>query len=159
MDSSWTLELNATIMFCTLIIWMKFFVTIFIQGGKSIAAGTRIKEDGYMTKEEVTEEKRDADIRWKKIVQNDVENLPLAFIVFWGVKIIAIFPSSRLAMIILIPIYVAARILHTICFAIGKQWPRTIGFIIANLCVGAAGLIGSIDAFRTLGLKNGSVSL
>ena len=143
-------EYRSVAMICTYIIWIKFIITAIIQGRKSFHAGTRVKEDDISRKEAVTDEKIDDDNRWKRLVLNDLENITFGLIMFWGALIVCTAKSCNLALIILMPIWVLMRILHSVFFAVGKQWPRTIVYILAVCCVAAAGIIGVVDAFRRL---------
>ncbi|KAJ3117068.1 hypothetical protein HDU96_007986 [Phlyctochytrium bullatum] len=78
----------------------KMFVTLNIQGSTRFAAGTRPPEDAKLSvakgskqsyglnveakDDEKLQKARLAEIRWQRIVWNDLENLPLGLIVAWG---------------------------------------------------------------------------
>ncbi len=108
-----------------------------------------IRNWNYICKKEV-----EADIRWKKIVQNDVENLFVGLAVFWVSLIVCEYSESRLALIIFIVVFTFFRILHTFFFAYKMQAPRSISYLIACLCVTGAGCTSVIDAFRIIDYVN-----
>lgn len=146
-------ELNVIIIFCSFILWLKFFITLMILSKKSASTGNRTKEDPGMAKiekDKVDEEKKEAEVRWWYIELNDLENFPFALILFWGSRIVAVRPDSRLALCIIIPIYTFARILHTIMFANGIFFPRFLTFLISILCLASGGMVGVVDSFLAL---------
>eukprot|EP00357_Protocruzia_adherens_P009276 CAMPEP_0114982378 /NCGR_PEP_ID=MMETSP0216-20121206/6077_1 /TAXON_ID=223996 /ORGANISM="Protocruzia adherens, Strain Boccale" /LENGTH=93 /DNA_ID=CAMNT_0002344175 /DNA_START=86 /DNA_END=367 /DNA_ORIENTATION=+ len=80
-------------MICTTILWTKFFGTLLTQGFKGFATGNRPPEDtgvglgnqSYgMTEGTVSDAAKENEIRWKRVVQNDTENIPLGLVVMWG---------------------------------------------------------------------------
>ncbi len=89
-----------------------------VQGSASAKAGNRVKEDAKFTKAPPTEEARENELRWKRVVANDLENIPFAFIIFTINRIIMLEEDARLTMCVLIPLYTFFRIMHTIFFAI-----------------------------------------
>ena len=85
-EKNYIKDLNADLMFCSFIMFLKIFITLIIQGSNSGKAGTRTIEDAAMTKGEVTEENKENDLRWKRIAANDLETIPFSFIIFWGAR-------------------------------------------------------------------------
>uniref|UniRef100_K3WC81 Uncharacterized protein n=1 Tax=Globisporangium ultimum (strain ATCC 200006 / CBS 805.95 / DAOM BR144) TaxID=431595 RepID=K3WC81_GLOUD len=51
-------------------LYVKFPTTTMIQGRKVFTAGTRVPEDNKLP------------MQWKRIVQNDLESMPMAFVEF-----------------------------------------------------------------------------
>lgn len=149
--TNYTLELNATLMICTAVLYFKYWITTAIQSKKSMDAGTKIKEDSYLTKGEITQEKIDAEARWRRIVQNDLENIPLGLIIFWSVRIVIKYSGSQFALLILMPIFVFGRIMHTIFFGTAFALPRSLSYMIAVLAVWGAAITGVVDVCMALG--------
>ena len=77
--------------------------------------------------------------RWRRIVANDTENLPIGLLVLWISWIIS--TNLDKIMSILMICFTVARILHTICFAFQLQPWRTLIWIVGVLCVIAAPII------------------
>ena len=145
-------ELNVIITFCSMILWIKFFITLLILSKKSADTGNRTKEDlkTEIDKDKVEEEKKEAEIRWWYIELNDLENIPFALILFWGSRIVSVREGSRLALCIIIPIYTFARIVHTIVFANAVFIPRFLVYLLSVCCLAAGGMVGVVDSFIAL---------
>lgn len=151
-DLDYFKELNVIITFCSMILWIKFFITLLILSKKSADTGNRTKEDlgSGVDKDKVDEEKKEAEIRWWYIELNDLENIPLALILFWGSRIVCTKAGSRLALCIIIPIYTFARIMHTIIFANAWFLPRFLCFLLSVICLVSGGMVGVVDSFIAL---------
>lgn len=143
-------QTNATVMFCTFTLFLKMSITAFIQGAKAIKAGNRPPEDAFLIKEESNEEKRQEDNRWRRILQNDVENILIGLFIFWGAKQCAMRHESQIALMVLMPIWTLLRIGHTVSYAYAKQPLRAIMYFLALLVVFVAGLVGVIDSMMSL---------
>ena len=136
---------------------LKHMVTITIQGGKKFAAGARPPEDVSLglnntmgngaaqiwSNEAASEEARMADIRWKQIVLNDVENIPLGLIIF---IISNLCGADQILNATCIAVFTAGRICHTISYAYGLQPWRSLFFFAALIPV----IISSIAAMVTI---------
>ncbi|KAH7491813.1 hypothetical protein PRIC1_002782 [Phytophthora ramorum] len=155
-------ELNAavkTYSTCSLILFIKFFITASIQGGKSFAAGARPPEDtGLLSQEglppqnyglkddqpasEELTKARAEDYRWKRVIQNDLETIPLGLLVFIGSVVVGGQEETNCA---LMGVFTAARIAHTFAYVNQKQPHRALLWTLGQLCVLASGLNGFIS--------------
>jgi uncharacterized MAPEG superfamily protein len=145
---------------CSLILFIKFFITASIQGGKSFAAGARPPEDNGLLKQDgvppqtyglledeqtVSEELKKAradDFRWKRVVQNDLETIPLGLLVFLGSVLVG---GQEETNCVLMGVFTAARVAHTFAYVSQKQPHRALLWTLGQLCVLAAGLNGFIS--------------
>lgn len=143
------------------VLYVKFGVTLAIQGGKTFAAGNRPPEDaqlklaknypgvkqtyGAVPTEAELENKRlvaarEAEYRWKRIVMNDLENIPMALIVFaTGVFVNA----DERVQVGAITAFTLARLAHTYVYAHSMQPHRGIAWMlgIAAVLVGAGNAV------------------
>ncbi|RLN59456.1 hypothetical protein BBJ28_00005816 [Nothophytophthora sp. Chile5] len=144
---------------CSTILFLKFFITVSIQGGKSFAAGARPPEDNGMNQEgmppqtyglledgaSVSESLKQAkaiDYRWKRVVQNDLETIPLGLLVFIGSVVVG---GQEETNCVLMGVFTAARIAHTFAYVNQKQPHRALLWFLGQLCVLASGLNGFIS--------------
>ncbi|KAJ3225590.1 hypothetical protein HK099_006530 [Clydaea vesicula] len=128
----------------TVILYLKFFLTVLVQGGKRFKAGTRqisppedaklkvlakgVPQSYGLKKMEPKSQKEDKknpsdrviedDIRWQRIVHNDVENLPIGLIVAWTS---AIFCYSEVLHLLALSVFTISRILWTFAYAYKLQ--------------------------------------
>ena len=73
---------------------------------------------------------KEADIRWQRIIQNDLENIPMALFVAWA----AVFSNAQETVhIVCLVIYSVSRALHTFCYAYSLQPWRTYVWTLAIL--------------------------
>merc|ERR1712065_56213 len=70
----------------TFILWVKFQVVIMKQGSVAFLADTRAPEDDSFGQKpkEVTDAAIALDRRWRRVVGNDMEQIPIGLIVLWG---------------------------------------------------------------------------
>lgn len=127
-------------------LWVMHFVTTIIQGTKSGKAGDRSKEDlKYYGTEDKGEAIRlnptasDADTeaaaRWRLIVQNNVENLPIAMaIALFCPNVVASRETAGAFHIAFVAGYCIFRTAWTVSYAFSAQPWRTIFFFLALLC-------------------------
>ncbi|KAJ8574883.1 hypothetical protein ON010_g4333 [Phytophthora cinnamomi] len=145
---------------CSLILFIKFFITVSIQGGKSFAAGARPPEDNGLLGQDgvpaqtyglleddkpISEQLRNAraeDFRWKRVVQNDLETIPLGLLVFIGSVIVG---GQEETNCVLMGVFTAARIAHTFAYVNQKQPHRALLWTLGQLCVLASGFNGFIS--------------
>ncbi|CAK4077074.1 unnamed protein product [Aphanomyces euteiches] len=122
---------------------IKLYATLMIQGSKRFAAGTRPPEDQILTKfnptnqrqaygifDEAADAKKNddkkainarpsvhavqVDIRWDRIVRNDLENIPIGLLTAWA----AVNSGGNVAVNVgAISAFTLFRILHTIAYA------------------------------------------
>lgn len=149
---------------CSTALFTKVLVTVSIQGGKSFAAGSRSPEDNSFNKDgrmpkqtyglasssddaasgvdEKLRQARAVDFRWKRIVQNDLEAIPIGLAVFLGSVLVGGHEATNCA---LMGVFTAARIAHTFAYAYELQPHRSIFWTTAQLSVLAGGLNGVIS--------------
>lgn len=144
---------------CSMILFIKVFATLMIQGGKALAAGARPPEDTGMNPPSMPDQTygavlddtsdsdeikqaRAVDFRWRRIVQNDVETIPIALLVFLG-SILA--GGQEETNCVLIALFTAARVGHTFAYANQKQPHRVLLWTGGQLCVLASSLNGFVS--------------
>ncbi|KAE8896355.1 hypothetical protein PF005_g1563 [Phytophthora fragariae] len=92
-------ELKAYVV-CSLVLYLKFVIATGIQATKTFDAGCRPPEDKNLALAQGRREQnygllsdtndaelmkaREIEHRWKRIIQNDLESIPLALLVFLG---------------------------------------------------------------------------
>jgi glutathione S-transferase len=83
-----------------------------------------------------------ADIRWQRIVHNDMENIFMGLIVAWG----SLFSAANASVhCVCVVIFTVSRILHTLSYAYELQPHRGIAWfvaVIAVLVIAVNGVIG-----------------
>jgi glutathione S-transferase len=155
---------------CTVLLYFKFIVTARFQAHSTLAAGGRPPEDdmlGKLAKGEPPKQtyglmidvhadeqenaeakaKREAalinDMRWKRIVANDLESIPLALAVYGAGLVVESYERVQVVAII---IYTITRFLHSYTYAKGIQPWRSIVWIVGLLAivVGAVNIIVSV---------------
>lgn len=83
-----------------------------------------------------------ADIRWQRIVHNDMENIFMGLIVTWGSLFSAANASVHCASFV---VFTLSRIMHTLAYAYELQPHRGIAWfvaVIAMLVIAVNGVIG-----------------
>lgn len=143
----------ATLASCALVLYVKFLATTMVQGRLSFRAGSRLPEDNELpqAKGQPTQgyDYRDADDslraaveleqRWKRIVQNDLESLPLALAVFTVALVVG---GDDRALSALIAAYTVLRVVHTASYATKRPKTRMGSWILAALCVVGGAIAG-----------------
>lgn len=140
-------------MVCTFVLFLKLFVTTLIQGGKRFAGGTRPPEDNklYLAKKHkvkqnygmgssseadaVKQKHVEADIRWQRIVHNDLENVLIGLILAWASLLS---PYCVQMHCIACIAFTVGRVAHTYAYANEKQPHRAFWWFIA--CLGMMGM-------------------
>ena len=147
----WT-ALNCTLAICIVFLFLENLVVIIIQGGKSVKAGTKPKEDQLPGRPlpNPTEKDLETETRWKRIVTNHNETIPFGSVVFLIAVNVVWEPSYRLALIILLSIYVFLRVIFTFLYVYAIQPYRTLSWFLSMSCIFAGGLVGVIDAFNII---------
>uniref|UniRef100_K3WC91 Microsomal glutathione S-transferase 1 n=1 Tax=Globisporangium ultimum (strain ATCC 200006 / CBS 805.95 / DAOM BR144) TaxID=431595 RepID=K3WC91_GLOUD len=140
---------------CVFVVYVKFLATTMIQGRRSFDAGTRVPEDSSLPQakgkpdqsfdfcldhpDDVIRAAIHDELRWKRIVQNDVEAIPLALIVF----LISISVGARENVnIVAVLVFTIMRIVHTISYANKMPLLRMISWIVGVLCILTSGVNG-----------------
>lgn len=145
---------------CASTLYVKFLATTMIQGRKAFAAGSRAPEDNKLPQAKgkpvqsfsqsdgrsdsaAVKAAIDEETRWKRIVQNDLESIPMAFVVFWS-SIVA--GGNQTTNSLLLGLYTTARVSHTLTFA--AQMPRArMGFWLGGIaCILGAAVNGVVAA-------------
>ncbi|OQR88553.1 hypothetical protein THRCLA_10247 [Thraustotheca clavata] len=139
---------------CTGVLAIKFYASTFIQGGKRFAAGTRPPEDQSLSlnkknqkqsfgvrdpnaKDEDDENTKkpvrvqpparaiEEDLRWERLVRNDLENIPIGLLISWAAVNSGGNPLVNSGAII---VFTVSRVAHTIAYAKGVQPHRAIAW-------------------------------
>eukprot|EP01080_Neovahlkampfia_damariscottae_P001401 gene1401-12021_t len=135
------------------VLFLKFFLTTGIQGGKRFQGGSRPPEDEQLSlnpkgrtqnfgmKKDATDEKtlkrQEEDARWQRIVLNDLESIPYGIIFSW---ISLLSPFSTKVHNIAVIAYTVARIFHTYSYAHSLQPHRAIGWFTGVVSIFALGV-------------------
>ncbi|EQC37642.1 hypothetical protein SDRG_05234 [Saprolegnia diclina VS20] len=148
------------LMLCTAILYVKYLAALMVQGGKKFTAGTRAPEDmaassaiprqnfGLSTNvvdSDAYQQAKADDIRWQRIVGNDLENLPFGIILAWT-SILAGGNTSVTSVAYII--FTIVRVVHTLAFANHIFWPRTSAWtlgILSMLTMAINGIVGSFS--------------
>eukprot|EP01098_Paradermamoeba_levis_P008581 TRINITY_DN3555_c0_g1_i3.p1 TRINITY_DN3555_c0_g1~~TRINITY_DN3555_c0_g1_i3.p1 ORF type:complete len:187 (-),score=61.69 TRINITY_DN3555_c0_g1_i3:27-515(-) len=146
-------------MIATVALFFKFLFTALAQGSKRFNSGTRPPEDNKLSlakgkpQHYGLDNNKDAadartkkaiitDIRWQRIVLNDLENIPLGLIVAWGALFSA---SSPFLHGVLVIVFAISRTLHTVSYANELQPHRAIawaGAVLSVIGLAVNGLVG-----------------
>lgn len=142
---------------CSTALFVKVFATTMIQGGKAFAAGSRPPEDNRFDsktshhpaqrfglqkdqeQDQAIQIARETDIRWRRIVQNDLESIPIGLAVFLGSVLVGGHETVNVA---LMSAFTASRFGHTYAYARHLQPHRSILWTTGQLSVIASGLNG-----------------
>jgi glutathione S-transferase len=153
-----------TFTICAAILTIKWYITIAIQGGKRFRGGSRPAEDSKLglsktlgkgvkqtfgqSTEGIAAKAIEEDIRWQRIVLNDIENIPIGLIV--GLSCILAGSNQTVNRILDLTVDVAlisftiARVAHTICYAKAIQPWRGIFWLVGIFSVITMALTGAI---------------
>mmetsp|Transcript_21195 Transcript_21195/g.23993 ORF Transcript_21195/g.23993 Transcript_21195/m.23993 type:complete len:169 (+) Transcript_21195:206-712(+) len=147
------------VVLCTAAIFLKYLLTLTIQGGKRFGGGTRPPEDSALpfakgipqhfglnpsTKDNPKIKAAiQADVRWQRIVGNDVENLPIGLLIMW-VTLLTPSTSNCCCHGLLAIGWTASRIMHTFFYASRIGLPRGLAYMGAVGCQ-IAMLYGSVS--------------
>ncbi|RLN27345.1 hypothetical protein BBJ28_00013107 [Nothophytophthora sp. Chile5] len=151
---SGSMELQAYVV-CSFILYLKFVIATGIQATKTFDAGGRPPEDrnlplaqgrreqnyGLQTDTNDAElmKAREIEHRWRRIIQNDLESIPLALLVFGG----GVFAGGNKELFtICLLIYTISRCFHTIAYAYSLQPHRAWCWRIGVLMI----IVGAINS-------------
>lgn len=146
---------------CTAVLYLKFLAALVIQSRKSFRAGGRPPEDNklHMAKKfpgvkqnygtsadepsDSIVQARHVELRWRRIISNDLESIPLALFVFAG-GILA--GSNQRVHAVAMVVYTLARIAHTFAYAKSIQPHRSLLWFVGVLStlVGVANAVVAI---------------
>lgn len=93
---------------------------------------------------ELYEKSLKEETRWVRIIQNDMENIPVGMIVMWGA---ALSPMSSVVHAVAAGTFCAARYAHTYAYANSLQPHRALAWtagVLSVLTLGVNGLIGAM---------------
>ena len=74
----------------------------------------------------------EADIRWQRIVQNDIENVLFGIVIMWASLFSA---ASSTVHAVSVLVFTVARIFHTLFYAKEIQPHRAIAWVVAILAI------------------------
>ncbi|GMF11079.1 unnamed protein product [Phytophthora lilii] len=127
------------------VLYIKFLACTMIQGRKAFAAGTRMAEDSKLPQAKSAPAQGFADLtddhvkaavedemRWKRIIQNDLESMPMAYVVFWSAICVGV--NGGLTKFLLV-VYTVARVGHTIVYAQGLAHARMACWMAGMACI------------------------
>ena len=129
--------------------YLKFQITNFRMGNARVKAGSRPPEDFYQNKHPTKDDVECAD-RAARIVQNDLENIPIGLIVAWfcvlGMQIIRVrsvftFQVHTWCMIG----FVVCRLIHSIAYSLQLFLPRAAAYGGSVVCV--FGMLSNIGLY------------
>lgn len=146
---------------CASVLYVKVMATVAIQGGKTFAAGNRPPEDaklslakrfpgvkqtyGAVPTEEELENKRlvrarEAEHRWKRIVLNDLENIPMGLLAFGAGVLVEANENVHIGAML---VFTLARLAHTYAYAHSMQPHRGLVWMlaIASVLVGVGNTV------------------
>lgn len=97
-----------------------------------------------------TDEARAEDARWRRIVANDLENIPLGLIVLWSAGMAVSAKGSKAAdgVIVLTSLFTIFRFCYTYAFIKKLQPWRTVFWMGGVACVAIAGILAVVVAFQ-----------
>jgi glutathione S-transferase len=153
-------ELKAHIV-CSFILYLKFVIATGIQATKTFDAGCRPPEDKNLPLAQGRREQNyglvgddnDADLRkareiehrWKRIIQNDLESIPLALLVFLG----GVFAGGNKELfVVCLAIFTLARCFHTYAYANMLQPHRAWCWRTGVLMIVASGVNSIVGVFN-----------
>ncbi|KAG7378534.1 hypothetical protein PHYPSEUDO_009947 [Phytophthora pseudosyringae] len=126
------------------VLYVKFLASTMIQGRKAFAANTRLPEDKLLvcnmgikldTDEKAVKAAVEDEMRWKRIIQNDLESMPLAFVVFWSAIAVGVSPAVTETLMLA---YTTARVGHTAVYSMGMPRARMACWMAGSFCIVAA---------------------
>lgn len=138
-----------TLALCSSVLYIKFLATTMIQGRKAFAAGTRCAEDSKLGMGRKAEDEKklkmavEDEMRWKKIVQNDLESMPMALAVFMGC--IGAGGNAQVTTALLVA-YTTLRLGHTLTYAMQMPFGRMACWLGGVACIIGAAVNGSVAA-------------
>ncbi|KAE8975326.1 hypothetical protein PF005_g17245 [Phytophthora fragariae] len=139
---------------CASLLYVKFLASTMIQGRKAFAANTRMPEDKklvcYMGIKVDMDEKAvkaavEDEMRWKRIIQNDLESMPLAFVVFWSAIAVGVSPNTTQTLMLA---YTTARVGHTAVYSMVMPRARMAFWMAGSLCIVAAAANSVMTALK-----------
>ncbi|KAI8891543.1 hypothetical protein BC833DRAFT_613713 [Globomyces pollinis-pini] len=135
-----------TLAICTTILFVKVIVTLVIQGHSHYTPGPIDPEDFNLVPEKNAEEQHliERELRWKRIVANDLENIPFGLIIF---LLAFITQSNEIVNTVCVILFTVGRVGHTLAYAYSLQPYRSVFWAIGVLSVLAASINSIVGVF------------
>ncbi|EGZ21848.1 hypothetical protein PHYSODRAFT_299427 [Phytophthora sojae] len=140
------------------VLYIKFLVCTMIQGRKAFAAGTRMAEDSKLPQAKNAPKQGFADLtddhvrtaideemRWKRIIQNDLESMPMAYVVFWSAISVGVSSSLTTALLL---VYTVARVGHTVVYSQSLPYARMVFWIVGMACIVIGAVASALTALK-----------
>mmetsp|Transcript_68252 Transcript_68252/g.162828 ORF Transcript_68252/g.162828 Transcript_68252/m.162828 type:complete len:156 (-) Transcript_68252:150-617(-) len=148
-------EIVQTSAMVTLLMYVKFFVSNMRWGVAKGKANLRAKED-LNNNPSATQDDVDRATHAGRIIQNDMENLPMGLVVIWaGVVTIFVTYSSLgdssaycTAHMVLTATWACLRVLHTVVYELHIGIARSVSFILSMLCLFGLMSLAVVAAFK-----------
>lgn len=135
----------------SVILFTKVVVTNLGLGGAKNKAGGRAPEDTYQADpDEVSQSAKVAQDRAQRIVNNDLENVTYTLTLAWGSMYCIVLAGSdehALVHTVLYSLFVACRVAHSIVYAKGISYARSVLWVVGVLCSFGIGINGAIASF------------
>ncbi|TMW68927.1 hypothetical protein Poli38472_001083 [Pythium oligandrum] len=147
---------------CVTLLFLKFVTVTGIQATKSFEAGGHPPEDkdlplakgkpaqnyGFYVEDvdETGRERRATELRWQRIVLNDLESIPLALIVF-GTGLIS-GKTNEAAQTAALVVYTVLRFVHTFAYAKSLQPYRTFSWQFGIVAILAGAINSLVGVYR-----------
>ncbi|RLN59643.1 hypothetical protein BBJ29_002227 [Phytophthora kernoviae] len=159
-DMGGSSELQAYVV-CSFILYLKFVIATGVQATKTFDAGGRPPEDKNLTLAQGRREQnyglfgdsgdeelmkaREVEHRWKRIIQNDLESIPLALLVFLG----GVFAGGNKELfVVCLALYTLTRCFHTYAYANSLQPHRAWCWRIGVLMVIVSAVNSTVGVFK-----------
>jgi len=135
---------------CTLALYFKVVVTLakqgaaqerppedmeelFVQNGVQNSEVSGLKDaEAQQPLKKPAKDKFDSNERWRRIVNNDMENIPIGLIILWAQVIVN---ANHATTSVVAVLFTVARICHTVCYYYSFQPYRSIAFFVGLLAI------------------------
>ena len=142
-------------------LYLKFFGTVLIQGGTKFSTGSRAPEDSPFGKKGTSQsfglktrvdqddkkliERMEKEMRWNRIVGNDLESLPFGLVTAWSACFACYSPVGHA---VAVSLYVLSRYAHTLSYSYAKQPHRFLSYATSAGCIMFMGFNVLAGAFK-----------
>ena len=138
--------LNLITSICVLVLWFKYFAVVVMGHNNSQTNDSSVKDDEKLITDNKNNTSNPDEKRWWYIALNDIENIPMALILYYGAYIsVARNSQGILALMILLPIFTLSRIIHSFAFAKSMLYLRGGCHFISLACIISFGLTAIIS--------------
>ncbi|KAF0696892.1 Aste57867_12391 [Aphanomyces stellatus] len=141
------------VMACTVVLYLKYWVCLILGAMSKYPAGSRPPEDGPPGKQsfglaadddKVVKAAKVNEMRWNRIVGNDIENIPIGLIMSWACVVCRADPATTKAAVV---VFTSARVFHSIFYAIALSRPRGFAYLVQTGCIMTLAWNGLTGAF------------